>query len=104
MGKRLPPGQMALYTKIDEILWTDWDPIGVSDTLEARDEYQSYLPGVFALALGRCDVDEIADRLHGIERERMGLPGNREHCMRVAERVRAARDELIGPPTTDETR
>lgn len=64
VGKRLPPDQLALYKRIDEILWLDWDPIGVSDTPEARVEYLNYLPGVFSLALGRCDVDEIADRLH----------------------------------------
>jgi hypothetical protein len=81
MGRRPSPDQLALYKRIDEILWEEWDPIGVSGIEEARDEYQSYLPGIFALALGRCDVDEIADRLHLIERQTMGLPGNRDHCV-----------------------
>ena len=46
MGKRFPPHQLGLYKRIDEILWEDWDPIGVNDVEEARDEYQSYLPGL----------------------------------------------------------
>jgi hypothetical protein len=97
MGKRLPPDQLALYKRIDEILWEDWDPIGITGSEGARNEYQNYLPGVFALALGRCDVDEIADRLHYLERELMGLPGSRDHCVWVAKRIRDERIKLIGP-------
>jgi hypothetical protein len=97
MGKRLPPDQLGLYKRIDVILWEDWDPIGVNVIAEARDEYQSYLPGIFALALDRCDVDEIADRLHLIERQAMGLPGNRDHCVWVGEKIREERIEILGP-------
>jgi hypothetical protein len=40
MGRRLPPEQLELY--IDEILWKDWGPIGVSKIDGwSRDEYQS---------------------------------------------------------------
>lgn len=52
MGHKLPPDQMALYRRIDEILRNDWDPIGVSGIPEARDEYYDYLPIVFRLVLG----------------------------------------------------
>jgi len=44
MGQKLPPKQLELYKRIDEILFYRWDPIGVSDGAWARDEYQSYLP------------------------------------------------------------
>src|ERR671918_1789157 len=96
MGKKLAPEQLALYKRIDEILWVDWDPIGISGIPQARDEYHNYLPGIFALALNRCDVEEIADRLHSIEREAMGLVGSRDHCMWVATRICEARNQLIG--------
>ena len=97
MGKRLPSDQLALYKRIDEILWEDWDPIGITGSDDARDEYQSYLPGVFALALNRSDVEEIANRLHLIERHSMNLPGNRDHCVWVATKIRDERTRLIGP-------
>lgn len=32
--------QILIYKRIDEILWFDWDPIGVNQIEEARDEYQ----------------------------------------------------------------
>ena len=31
--------QKKLYKAIDEILWKDWDPIGVNDIEDVRDEY-----------------------------------------------------------------
>jgi hypothetical protein len=95
VGKKLPPAQLALYEQIDRLLWDAWDPIGISGNLNARDEYYGYLPGIFALALDRCDVREIADRLHSIETINMGLIGNRDHCEWVAQQICAARDELI---------
>jgi len=97
MGKKLPPPQLALYEEIDRLLWEVWDPIGISDDPRARDEYYSYLPGVFSLALNRCDLDEIADRLHYIETVNMDLQGSRDHCHRVAQQICAAREKLLDP-------
>lgn len=47
--------QKELYTAIDEILWNDWDPIGVSD-IAPRDEYQSYTPTIFSLKINGADT------------------------------------------------
>jgi hypothetical protein len=79
--------QKALYKIIDEILWNEWDPIGVNDTEEARDEYQSYTPQVFSLKLNNSDKETIAQYLLKIEKERMGLPGSIENCRKVAEKI-----------------
>ena len=49
MGKKLDPQQMELYRATDEVLHYIWDPIGVSDAPNARDEYSSYLPQVFKM-------------------------------------------------------
>jgi len=62
MGKKLPPRQLELYQAIDEILWKDWDPIGVSGMDGPRDEYQMYLPQVYRLAL-KGDHRKIVDYL-----------------------------------------
>jgi hypothetical protein len=62
MGKTLPPRQLKLYQAIDEILWRDWDPIGVSGIDGARDEYHMYLPEVYRLAL-EGDRSKIVDYL-----------------------------------------
>ena len=81
--------QKKLYKTIDEILWNDWDPIGVNDTEEARDEYQSYTPQVYSFRINNSDSETIAQHLHKIETERMGLFGDIKKCRQVAEKILA---------------
>jgi len=57
------PGKSKIYKLIDEILWKDWDPIGVNDIPSARDEYQSYTPQVFSLKTANADPEKIAQHL-----------------------------------------
>jgi hypothetical protein len=76
-----------VYKQIDEILWNDWDPIGVNEYEEARDEYQSYLPLVFNLKKNNAGKETIAQHLLKIETESMGLFGNIENCKSVAEKI-----------------
>ncbi len=90
MGQKLPPQQLALYQAIDEILWRDWDPIGISSSDGPRDEYQMYLPQVFQLALGG-DRAKIADYLFTVAVERMGLTTQRNQHLAVADKILAAK-------------
>lgn len=73
MGQRLPEDQMRLYRRIDEALYYIWDPIGISTSAWARDEYQSYLPQVFAHVMQLSPRSELRDYLIRIEAEHMGL-------------------------------
>ena len=95
MGKMLPPDQLALYEKVDELLWTEWDPIGVSDIPEARDEYYGYLPTIFKLAMDGADEYKISKHLLEFERSSMGISGNEVNCKRVARMVLNAKQELV---------
>ncbi len=40
MVSKLSPDQLALYKRIDEILWADWDPIGVSKKVPSVGQYR----------------------------------------------------------------
>lgn len=75
-----------LYKKIDDILWFDWDPIGVNDTAP-RDEYQSYIVEIFGLVKSKAERQEIAKRLFKLETEHMGLEGKMERCLLVADKI-----------------
>ena len=77
----------SLYSIIDQILWSDWDPIGINDDPEARDEYQNYLPQVYGLKIKNADQETIANYLFKIETENMGLIGDFEKCRRVAYKI-----------------
>lgn len=76
----------TLYKGVDEILWNDWDPIGVND-VAPRDEYQSYVPEIFSLLIKNKTDKEIAERLHKIETETIGVLGSSEHCLKIAHKL-----------------
>ena len=78
---------MELYKRIDEILYYKWDPIGVSDGDWGRDEYQSYLPRVFKLALENKTPEPIANYLTVITTENMRLSEAKEHDMKIAKLI-----------------
>lgn len=75
-----------LYDAIDEILWNDWDPIGVNDS-SPRDEYQSYVPQIVKHKINGADTESIAQLLFQIETVEMGMPGTIDNCRRVANMI-----------------
>lgn len=66
MGQKLSAKEVELYSRVDEVLHYLWDPIGVAGAAGARDEYSSYVPGVFALLRDRAEPDEIVEHLLGL--------------------------------------
>lgn len=83
----MTPEQKALYQKIDVVLWLEWDPIGVNEFEEARDEYYSYVHQIFSLKIQSAGEETIASTLFKIETETMGLLGNIEHCRVIAGKI-----------------
>ena len=75
-----------LYQQIDDILWYDWDPIGIND-MATRDEYQSYTPQIFELVKSSTDKMVIAKTLSKIETDNMGLAGSIEKCLKIADKT-----------------
>jgi len=88
MSHQSPP-DITLYRAVDEVLHYLWDPIGVANVPEARDEYYGYLPGVFALLKDGGNEDEIARHLGAISTERMGLSANVDHDRTIARHLLA---------------
>lgn len=76
-----------LYRQIDEILWQDWDPIGINDAVNIRDEYCGYIPQVFNLKIQGAEKKKIADYLYEMETINMGTNGNKQNCEFVAEKI-----------------
>jgi hypothetical protein len=85
MGEKLPPDEMRIYQRVDEILHYLWDPIGVAGAAGARDEYYGYLPVVYQMVMEEAPVRKIAVYLNEVERDRMGLIPNPERALEVAE-------------------
>ncbi|HEY0155347.1 MAG TPA: hypothetical protein VGB92_25255 [Longimicrobium sp.] len=53
----------ALIARVDSVLWEVWDPIGVNDAPEARDEYTSYAPDIAHLLRSGASDAEIERHL-----------------------------------------
>jgi len=88
--------EIELYQRVDEVMHYLWDPIGVSGAPEARDEYYSYLPGVFNLLKQGAKKNEIADCLGRIRGDRMGLGTNRARDLDIAEVLINWKTHLLG--------
>jgi hypothetical protein len=63
----------ALIAQVDSVLWEVWDPIGVNDAPEARNEYTSYAPDVAQLLRSGASDAEIERHLATIILENMGM-------------------------------
>ena len=87
MGQKLPLGQLELYNRIDKILCYEWDPIGISNGYWRRDEYQSYIPQVFRLAIENDSPQPIAEYLGVVTTENMGLLLSQSHDLVVAKLI-----------------
>ena len=94
MGKKLPPQEMEFYKRIDEVLFYKWDPIGISEGNWARDEYQSYLPQVFKLALENEKPEPIANYLSVVTTESMGLSEEKSHDLKIAKLILEIKEGL----------
>jgi hypothetical protein len=66
----------------------EWDPIGVAEFPEARDEYDSYLGRIADRLRVGDDAAKIADLLGSISTDWMGLDPNRAHDLHAATAVR----------------
>ncbi|ESP91489.1 MULTISPECIES: hypothetical protein [Pseudoalteromonas] len=84
-----------LYRRVDEILHYLWDPIRVSDTPLARDEYHSYLPKVFSLVISDKKHHEISEYLVKIESGSMGISPNIDKATEIAKLLIETREAML---------
>src|SRR5436309_3180438 len=61
-----------IESQIAAILLHDWDPIGVADEPQARDEYDSYVGGVYRLLASGGSLAHIEAHLRDIEVRMIG--------------------------------
>lgn len=79
-----------LLLDVQDILFRDWDPIGVNDHEACRDEYDSYAPELVRLLLDGADEYKLASRLSEFQRVSMGMSSTDEELhRRVARRLLA---------------
>ena len=87
--------EQDLLTRISEVLHYFWDPIGVCGEPNARDEYDSYVTGIYEMLEGGANTEQIAIHLNKIAVGGMGLRSNMEHNRVTADRLLAWRAVLL---------
>ena len=95
MGRKLPPKELELYRRCDEILYYMWDPIGVHGHPGTRDEYQSYLPQVFKLVREQAGQEAIVRYLLQLEEHTIGLSPNSDKTREIADLLEQHREWLL---------
>ncbi|WP_233841718.1 hypothetical protein [Dyella sp. 2HG41-7] len=91
----LSPQEKELLRRIDEILFYVWDPIGVARVPQARDEYENYVPQIFRRLKATTGGQDIAEYLHWLSTEHMGLEANQVHDAEVVKLLLRWRNHLV---------
>jgi hypothetical protein len=65
---------------IHDVLWNDWDPIGVNG-YGPDDEYDSYIGGIYRILSDNPTESKLIDHLYEIETEMMGLPSHKKDIL-----------------------
>lgn len=92
MSQRFPLPEMSdeaeeeLSALISEILWRNWDPIGMYGIDECRGEYDGYVPAVARIALSNRRAD-LSAFLIGMMVSAMSSKADDMRCDRVAWRI-----------------
>lgn len=79
---------LITHKKVDDILWNDWDPIGIND-VAPRDEYSGYVAGILKLKKEGADRIKIGKRLLELETNSIGMSSNLNECLIVADKILA---------------
>ena len=83
-------------SKLREIGWSEWNPIGLDREKYTEDEYDSYLLQAAGRLRTGASTEEVATYLVDVERDHMGLgAGNVEAVYDRARKVAEALDGYV---------
>lgn len=63
--------EAQLRMRVDEVLHYLWDPVGISDAPEARDEYYGYSAHAFIMLKDGAKANDVAEYLRKVRIEHM---------------------------------
>ncbi len=79
--------RFELRSKIKEILLYEWDPIGIKDSPDAQDEYDTYIDTLYSYVITKSDFKVILNYLRYIQEKVMGLDVDEEKLRKIAQKL-----------------
>ncbi len=77
-----------IQNSIRQVLFGEWDPIGVNDNPKLADEYDSYIAPIYQILTGSRSEAELVAFLERTERQTIGVSSeSNDHAQRVARRL-----------------
>ena len=77
-----------IQNRIRQVLFRDWDPIGVNANVNLQDEYDAYIAPVYRILAGSRSEQELVDCLFKLEGESIGVQCNSpERLRRIARKL-----------------
>ena len=77
---------VVIQDDIRQVLFDDWDPIGVND-YAPKDEYDAYIATIYRLLVSGGTEDELCEHLRQLEITQMESPTNANHRRMVAKKL-----------------
>jgi hypothetical protein len=75
-----------IWQAVKEILWREWDPIGINSNPACHDEYDSYVNTIARLLQAEVDEYKMTEHLSNLRRVSMGLSSADEERDRLVAR------------------
>jgi hypothetical protein len=91
---KLTKQEIELAQRINEVLFYVWDPIGVHNEPDARDEYDSYVPQVLSILKKENPEENLKQYLFKIAKEEMTLEVSQKTLYEVVELLIAWKEVL----------
>ncbi len=95
MKKRLSQQEKDLKRITDEILYYIWDPLGISPSPQARDEYSSCALGAFARLVDDCNEHQVIEYLSRMQVELYEINPNKEKDLEVSRLLLGAKSWIF---------
>jgi len=79
-----------LWQEVKEILWREWDPIGINSNPACDGEYDSYVNTIVRLLQAGADGYKMSEHLSDLRRVSMGLSStdkDKERDRHIARRL-----------------
>ena len=76
-----------IQDSIRQVLFRDWDPIGVNSNPNLVDEYDSYAPQIVSMVESGCSSDALVAHLEHLSVHTIGVGSNVRASMKFAAEI-----------------